>query len=542
MNEPALIERSTQLMPFDWRNPNYLPTYAARTERLRAIRNNPAAISALKLYYRDHPAAFINDWGMTTDPRLIERGLAPDMPFLLFPKQVELVDWVMARWRGGEPGLIEKSRDSGLSWLMVALACTLCLFHPGMVIGFGSRKVEYVDALGSPRSLFAKARFFLSRLPPELLGGWQLDRHAPFMRILFPGTGSAIVGEGGDSIGRGDRTSLYIVDEAAFLERPELIDASLSATTNCRIDVSTPHGLANSFAQKRHSGRVKVFRFHWRDDPRKGSEWYEKQLRELDPVTVAGEIDIDYRGSVEGQLIPSAWIQAAIGAHLKLGIVPTGLKRAGLDVADEGKDLNAFAGRHGILLEHLHSWSGKGSDIYKTVVRALTLCDAYEYPTFFYDADGLGAGVRGDASRIRDDREKSGMRSARDQPFRGSGVVGDPEFQMVRGRKNMDFFANAKAQAWWALRLKFQNTYRAIVEHFPYNADDLISIDPALEELQKLAMELSQVTYSLNSVGKILVDKAPDGMRSPNLADAVMIAFYPSTRCLETWMSLGRKG
>ena len=132
--------------------------------------------------------------------------------------------------------------------------------------------------------------------------------------------------------------------------------------------------------------------------------------------------------------------------------------------------------------------------------------------------------------------------AARDQPFRGSGVVGDPEFQMVRGRKNMDFFANAKAQAWWALRLKFQNTYRAIVEHFPYNADDLISIDPALEELQKLAMELSQVTYSLNSVGKILVDKAPDGMRSPNLADAVMIAFNPSTRCLETWTSLGRKG
>jgi hypothetical protein len=30
-------------------------------------------------------------------------------------------------------------------------------------------------------------------------------------------------------------------------------------------------------------------------------------------------------------------------------------------------------------------------------------------------------------------------------------------------------------------------------------------------------------------------------MRSPNLADAVMIAFNPSTRCLETWMSLGRK-
>jgi hypothetical protein len=42
-----------------------------------------------------------------------------------------------------------------------------------------------------------------------------------------------------------------------------------------------------------------------------------------------------------------------------------------------------------------------------------------------------------------------------------------------------------------------------------------------------LAFELND---ALNTVGKVLVDKAPDGMRSPNLADAVMIAFERS-RC-----------
>jgi phage terminase large subunit len=72
-----------------------------------------------------------------------------------------------------------------------------------------------------------------------------------------------------------------------------------------------------------------------------------------------------------------------------------------------------------------------------------------------------------------------------------------------------------------------------VVEQMSYDADELISIDPQLEELLPLTMELSQLTYTLNSVGKILIDKAPDGMRSPNLADAGMIAFQPRMRSME---------
>ena len=62
------------------------------------------------------------------------------VPFILFPKQIELVCWIVDSWRAGEGGLIEKSRDSGMSWLNVSLAATLCLFHDGLVVGFGSRE------------------------------------------------------------------------------------------------------------------------------------------------------------------------------------------------------------------------------------------------------------------------------------------------------------------------------------------------------------------------------------------------------------------
>ena len=95
---------------------------------------------------------------------------------------------------------------------------------------------------------------FMEHLPPELNGGYVPWRDAPFMRITIPGTGSIITGEYGDDIGRGDRASIYFLDEAAHVERPELIEASLSQTTNCRIDMSSVRGMNNPFAKKRWGG------------------------------------------------------------------------------------------------------------------------------------------------------------------------------------------------------------------------------------------------------------------------------------------------
>jgi hypothetical protein len=281
----------------------------------------------------------------------------------------------------------------------------------------------------------------------------------------------------------------------------------------------------NPFAEKRHSGNIHVFTFHWRDDPRKDEDWYKKQCAELSPVVVAQEIDLNYSASVEGILIPSEWVQAAIDAHIKLQIKPSGIRKGALDVADEGIDLNAFAGRYGFMLEYLESWSGKGSDIYGTVQKAMSICDSCNYDGFIYDADGLGAGVRGDSRVINEQRKNNRQSQLLVTPFRGSGEVLEPENEMVLKRKNKDFFANAKSQSWWWLRMKFQNTFRAVVEGMDYNPDDIISIPSNLQERLKLVSELSQPTYAINGAGKIVIEKTPEGMRSPNHADAVMILF-----------------
>ncbi|MBS0379008.1 MAG: TerL protein [Proteobacteria bacterium] len=525
------------LPAFDWRAPDYAPILQQRVDRLRRIRANPSGVPAMKAYYQLNPIQFVEDWGMTSDPRNATSDPPRDvlMPFLLFPKQRECAEWILERARNKQPGLVEKSRDCGLSWLAMALAVTLCLFNRNMVIGFGSSKEDKVDLLGSPDCLFWKGRQFLAYLPPEFREGFEERRDSPHMRILFRRTESAIIGEAGTNIGRGGRQSITFLDEAAHIEQPAQIDAALASTTNCRIDISSVNGMANSFAEKRFSGRVPVFTFSWRDDPRKGEDWYAQQKATLDPVTLAAEIDLDYRASSEGVLIPSEWIQSAIDAHKKLNLSPTGFRRAALDVADEGRDLNAFAGRHGILLEALTSWSGKDRDILDSVLRAFSLCDEHRYDQLLYDGDGLGAGVRGDARIINEQRQKDDRPPVNVDAFRGSAAVEDPKQELIEGRKNEDFFANLKAQSYWWLRARFQATHRAVTEGSIPDPDALISLSSTLKELPQLIQELSQPTYSLNLAGKVLVDKTPDGARSPNLADAVMIVFSPILGLAEMW-------
>lgn len=534
---------------FDFKAPDYVNILADRAEFLARIRADTSgqALPDLKAFYAENPAQFISDWGMTVDPRNPERGLPTVIPFILFDKQVEFMEQVLESWRTQSSLIVEKSRDMGISWCAVALAATLCLFKRGFAVGFGSRKAEYVDKLGDPKSLFYKARMFLNYLPIEFRGGWDVRKNTKEMQIDFPSTGSVIAGESGDDIGRGDRKSIYFVDEAAHLERPQLADASLSATTNCRIDMSSVMGMANPFAEKRHSGKYKVFTFHWRDDPRKDDAWYQRQIDKLDIVVVRQEIDINYTASVDNLVLSSAWIQAAVDAHIKLGIKPTGAKRLAFDVADQGRDKNAVAEAHGVVITNLESWSGNKQlgdrewDISDSVQKVFEYCDARNLPGFSYDADGLGASVRGDARKINEQRSEEAARNRR-QPrllnvtaFRGS-ASGEALFQpdaYVLGpdgkpldRTNKDFFANHKAQCWWNLRYRFQHTYAAICGK-PYDPDMIISISSEFAERARLLVELSQPVYLINGAGKILIDKTPEGVASPNLADAVMMVFAP---------------
>lgn len=243
------------------------------------------------------------------------------------------------------------------------------------------------------------------------------------------------------------------------------------------------------------------------------------------------------RSSSDCAVIPRAWVQSAIDAHKALGIEVSGDRFGGLDVADEGDDKNAFAGRYGILLNCLREWSGKGGDIYRTVERAFEICDEMGIESFAYDADGLGSGVRGDSRVINEKRSKQ----IEVVKFQGSGAVTNPEKRIPsfysessrdkNERKNKDMFANFKAQAWWSLRMRFLRTHRAVTGVTQVDDPDLlISISSDLKDLDRLCTELSQPVFSNNLAGKIVIDKQPNDTDSPNLADAVNIVYAPSLK------------
>jgi phage terminase large subunit len=112
-------------MSFDWKKPDYTAILAERAKRLAKLRGMSLdELAALKAFYREHPVEFINDWGMTSDPRNVEIGLPVHVPFMLFPKQAEFVEWVYAKWRESRGRPDREEPRHGRVWLCVAIAAT----------------------------------------------------------------------------------------------------------------------------------------------------------------------------------------------------------------------------------------------------------------------------------------------------------------------------------------------------------------------------------------------------------------------------------
>jgi phage terminase large subunit len=481
----------------------------SRYERLVAIERKGLAEAELSVC-ADSPAHWLTWWAWTYDPR--QRPAV--IPFAPWPKQAAFLDWLGERERAEEDGLVEKSRDAGVSWLCCAFAAHRWLFREGCSIGFGSRKEEYVDKAGDPDSLFEKIRILLDNLPRWMLpAGFTLAQHATFRKIVNPANGSTITGEAGDNIGRGGRKSLYFVDEAAFIERAHLVERSLSQTTRCRIDVSTPNGIGNPFYTKRFAGTVPVFTFSWRDDPRKDEAWYTAQKAKFDPVTVAQEIDIDYTASVEGTCIPAEWVRAAVGLVLPETTAP---KLGGLDIGEEGPDLSVLTARRGPHVTDIASWGR--STTTQTAYRALEECQRLAIPRMNYDADGPGMGTKGT------------WRAMENCPVETVPVhTGHPptETKWPDGRTSVEKFANLRAELWWLLRTRFERTFEYATQGKQHPPDELISL-PAHPQL---IAELSMPKVEYTDKGKIQLESKKSmrsrGVKSPDFADSLALAFAP---------------
>ena len=521
---------------FDFKNPDYKSIFQKRVNLLNLIKADPKNLAALKIHYKTNPAAFIQDWTITYDPRNVFTDRPAYMPFILFDRQIEYIDWLYHDCLlAGEDGLVEKSRDMGLTWIGCAFSAWGLLFVDGLKVGWGSRKQNLVDTIGDADSIFEKVRIILRHLPGEFLPSFtdpytnkyrrfDVSKDALFMKIINHKTGASITGEAGENIGRGGRTTIYFKDESAFYTGADSIEAALSQNTDVQIDLSTVNGEGNAFHKKRVGGKVKVFVFDWRDDPRKGEEWYQEQKDKLEPHILAQEVDRDYGAAVENVLIPQKWIKAALNFIDN----PTGIKTAGYDVADDGADKNAKAVITGITLTELEEFDYT-PDTTRSTDKVYNECKFNKVEYINFDSIGVGAGARGEFNRLTS-IEKTNYRPTINAVNVGESPT-DDYFDETREYKNKDRLLNLKAQLWWNVRTRFKKTWEHVNGKKNYPMDELISIN--IENPHELIRELSTPRFEITDNGKIKVESKKDlkkrGVASPNKADAFILCFAPKS-------------
>jgi len=539
-----------------WPYNPYTAIFNERIRRFKALLADPVLQKGAKVYYKDRPVEFIMDWCITYDPRNTTSNLLPTtLPFILFPRQVDLVEFLVGCLNDVVCGLVEKSRDMGATWVCCAFSVWLFLFHPGAAIGWGSRKEIFVDQLGNPDSIFEKIRIILRYIPTFLLPlGFNYDKHCNYMKVVNPETGSTITGEVGKDIGRGGRKLIYFKDESAHYEQPERIEAALGDNTNIQIDFSSVNGPNNIFYRRRMSGYVwtpgdteipkgvtRVFILDWRDHPLKTQEWYDSRLQKAEReglVTLfRQEVDRDYSSAVAGTLIQGHWVKAAIDAHKRLGFEAEGKEYAALDPFDEGGDAHSFIARKGSVVTFADQWYV--GDTGEATRRSIVHCKLLKIKSFQYDCIGVGAGVKSETNRLLE--ADLLPKNLHIQKWNASKGVLYPEKHIIEGDKespiNKDFFKNLKAQGWWSIRNRFEKTYKMINKGEIFDYNELISIPSDLPFLDQLVNELSQPTYAPDGTGKIVINKKPPGTRSPNLADACVMAMFPadSHKKVLTW-------
>jgi hypothetical protein len=349
-------------------------------------------------------------------------------------------------------------------------------------------------------------------------------------------------------------TGLYLTNHcivthnSAHYEHPEKIESALGDNTNVQIDISSVKGTANVFARRREAGVIwkpklkikkgatRVMIMDWRDHPNKTQGWYDRRREKAKTEGLLHiflqEVDRDYASAVEGIIIKPEWVNAVIDAHLKLGIEDDGNKIAALDVADEGRDNHALSIRKGVILTYIEEWAqGDGGEATR---KTLSICNQKNVFALNYDCIGVGATVKSEINRLITD-EKIKMRyhilkwnaSAKVlHPNKHLGVNkdGSPDKETP---KNVDFYGNLKAQGWWNLARRCEKTFEAVINGVKYPHDELIAIPSVLPNMHQVKKELSQPTLRYDGKGKIIINKTPEGNKSPNNADAVMMNYFP---------------
>jgi hypothetical protein len=497
------------------------------------------------------------------------RESPPFSPFILYPRQRELLNWVDAMKRDRVEGQVRwacvpKSRDIGATWVLGAINQVHSWLFTDYYVGWvGANVISTVDEKGSSKSIMEKYRMLLNRLPkwmqPE---GWDSRENNKTGFIKNPINGSEIAGIGGDSFGRGGRATEVIIDEWNHCERPDAKISALSAVADNVFFVSTVYGTAHKFYEQVTSGDYPVFSYHWKDHPIKGRwfapkrekivwdqemiDGYERAInnqdewdagwgwdsplgavypfeiakrREVGDLIWAQEYDMDFTSSVQGVVIPPEYVMACVNSHLRIdGLAEaSSTKAAGLDVSVSKKgDQTVFCHRVGCVVQPLIRWRGLKPT--PTVFKSDELMREFELEKIAFDSDGVGEGCAHPFENIEN-------RPYNVTAFHGNGTPSDDVVWEGEGKTSKEKFRNCRAEGLYLIRERAKKTYEVIHGIKNHPLDELLSIPND----GSLINQMSQPITKYTTTGKILIESKDDmkkrGLSSPDDLDALVLSF-----------------
>lgn len=218
---------------------------------------------------------YVSVFGWTYSPK--DYPECPDRPFILYPFQ-ERALLKMDAALGKHDLLGEKARDMGFTWMIIALFAWRFHFRHKQSFLLGSRKEEYVDKAGDPKTLFFKLDYFLEHLPPWL----QPFTERTSMHLRNVEMDSTIDGEStNDNFARGDRRTAIALDEFPSVENGYDITKAAGDATNCCIYFGTSAGASGAFYDIRQKMLAetpeRIITLRWYDHPEKRKGLYTSE-------------------------------------------------------------------------------------------------------------------------------------------------------------------------------------------------------------------------------------------------------------------------
>ena len=240
------------------------------------------------------PSYFINQYCTIQHP---QRG---KIKFKLYDFQYD----VLKEYQENDYNIILKSRQLGISTLSAAYALWMMLFHNDKnVLCIATTK-------DTAKNIVTKVRIMYDGLPAWLKT--QIIENNKLSLVFKNGSQIKALAST-ESAGRSEALSLLILDEAAFIEKIDIIwtasQQTLATGGQC-LAISTPNGVGNWFHKTWLDATDEVNKFntiklHWSAHPDRDQSWRDEQDKNLGPSQAAQECDADFLSSGRSVVDPA---------------------------------------------------------------------------------------------------------------------------------------------------------------------------------------------------------------------------------------------